>query len=210
MILSEPITEYMRRLAERYDEPVLVSMEEHAAAKGFPIVGRLCGVVIELMATAIGAKRVFEMGSGFGYSAYWFARAVGPGGKIYLTDGDPANEAKARDYLGRAGLWDRVDFEVGDALTAFSRVGSDDFDIVYCDVDKEGYPDCWRAARDRIRVGGLWICDNTLWSARILEADQDEQTRAIVEHNKLVSSDRDYISSIVPIRDGVMVALRLR
>lgn len=199
----------MRRLAERYDEPVLVAMEQHAAGQGFPIVGRLCGIAIELLARAIRAQRVFELGSGFGYSAYWFARAIGPEGELHLTDADPQNAERASEFLSRADVWDRVRFHVGDALTSFARVGGE-FDIVYCDVSKDGYPDCWRAARDRIRVGGLWICDNAFWTGRVLDEEKDDLTKAVDEHNRLVADDPDYVSTIVPIRDGLMAALRIR
>ncbi len=152
-IVNPQVEEYMRSLLDRYDEPVLLEMEAEGRERGFPIIGRLCGVALELMARSIGARRVFELGSGFGYSAYWFARATGPGGEIHGTDGDPANESKALDYLGRAGVGDRIRWHVGDALTSLAAVDGE-FDVVFCDIDKPGYPGAWRAARDRIRVGG--------------------------------------------------------
>jgi caffeoyl-CoA O-methyltransferase len=101
-------------------------------------------------------------------------------------------------------------YRVGDALHGFAEEAGD-FDIVYCDVDKDGYPDCWRAARDRIRVGGLWLCDNTIWSGRVAtQADPDDRATAFIqEHNRLVAEDTRYVGSIVPIRDGVMTALRI-
>src|SRR5437763_12864823 len=139
--------EYIRSLLARHDEPVLLEMEAEAAERGFPIVDRTVGVILEVLARGIGARRVFELGSGFGYSGYWFARAVGPDGELHLTDGDPENEKKARDYLTRAGLWDPVQFHVGDAVSALHSL-SGDFDIVYCDIDKYGYPEAWRAARE--------------------------------------------------------------
>ena len=127
-------------------------MESEAARRGFPIVGRNVGVTLELLARSIGRGRVFELGSGFGYSAYWFARAVGPEGEVHCTDGDPANEMKAADYLTRTGLWDRVSYHVGDAVEALNDTGGL-FDLIYDDIDKDGYPDAWRAARERVRVG---------------------------------------------------------
>ncbi|HZB97176.1 MAG TPA: hypothetical protein VE219_01115, partial [Candidatus Sulfotelmatobacter sp.] len=115
----------------------------------------------------------------------------------------------AEGYLRRAGLWDRVRYRVGDALTGLAAEDGE-FDIVYCDVDKTGYPDCWRAARQRIRRGGLYLCDNVLWSGRVAdEADRDESTLAIREHNRLITRDAAYASTIVPLRDGVMIALRI-
>jgi predicted O-methyltransferase YrrM len=185
-------------------------MEARAEEHGFPIVGRASGRFLELAARAVGARRVMELGSGYGYSAYWFARAVGPDGEVVCTDGDPENAKLAEDYLSTAGMWDRVRYRVGDALQGFAEE-TGDFDVVYCDVDKDGYPDCWRAARDRIRVGGLWLCDNTIWSGRVAtQADPgDRATAFIQEHNRLVAADTRYLGSIVPIRDGVMTALRI-
>ena len=208
-IVDPRIEDYVATLLARHDEPVLLEMEAEARANGFPIVGRHSAVTMWAIAAAAGARRVFELGSGYGYSAYWFAKAVGPDGEVHCTDGDPDNERKASDYLGRAGVWDRVSFHVGDALTSFAAVDGE-FDVVYCDIDKEGYPDAWRAARDRVRVGGVYLCDNTLWSGRVVPGEEhDERTQAIVEHNAMISADERYVSSILPIRDGVLVATRL-
>jgi predicted O-methyltransferase YrrM len=153
-----------------------------------------------------------ELGSGYGYSAYWFARAVGPEGEVVCTDADPENAERARAYLEAAGLRDRVRYHVGDALEGLA-VEDGDFDVVYCDVDKPGYPDCWRAASGRIRIGGLWLCDNVLWSGHVATGtDRDGLagwTTPIQEHNRLVAEDERYVGAIVPIRDGVMAALRI-
>jgi predicted O-methyltransferase YrrM len=207
-IVNPQVEEYMRSRLGRYDEPVLLEMEAEGSARGFPIIGRLCGVALELHARAIGARRVFELGSGFGYSAYWFARAVGPGGEVHGTDGDPANEQAALGYLGRAGFGGRVRWHVGDALTSFAGVDGE-FDVVFCDIDKPGYPDAWRAARERIRVGGLYLCDNTLGTGRGNILDDTPWTGPIREHNRLVAEDERYVSTIDPTREGVLIALRV-
>jgi predicted O-methyltransferase YrrM len=188
-------------------------MEEHAEKNGFPIVGRATGRYLELAARSVGARRVMELGSGYGYSAYWFARAVGADGEVVCTDGDAGNAEAAQDYLTRAGVWSNVRYRVGDALEGFAAEEGE-FDVVYCDVDKEGYPDCWRAASERIRVGGLWLCDNVIWSGYAATGEDRRglpgATAAIREHNRLVSTDERYVASIVPIRDGVMAAVRIR
>jgi predicted O-methyltransferase YrrM len=209
-ITDSRIEDYIRGLLARHDEPVLLEMEAEGAERGFPIVGRMVGVVLELLARGIGARRVFELGSGFGYSGYWFSRAVGPDGELHLTDGDPENERKALDYLGRAGLARSVTFHVGDAVTSLNATEGL-FDVVYCDIDKHGYPEAWRAARDRIRRGGLFVCDNTLWSGRVTGQVEDQRpawTEAIKEMNQAVATDPDFLATILPIRDGVLVALR--
>jgi caffeoyl-CoA O-methyltransferase len=206
-IVNPEIEEYMTSLQARHDGPVLLAMEREGRERGFPIVGRNVGVTLEVLARSIGARRVMELGSGFGYSAYWFARAVGSDGEVHCTDGDANNAAKAEDYLTQAGLWDRVTYHVGDAVEQMATVEGD-FDVVYDDIDKHGYPAAWLAGRDRIRVGGLYICDNVLWSGRILEPDPDRNTAAILEHNRLIAGDERFVSTIVPTRDGVFVAVR--
>jgi predicted O-methyltransferase YrrM len=212
-IVDPRVEDYMRSLLARYDEPVLLEMEAEGTERHFPIIGRLVGVTVELLARSIGASRVFELGSGFGYSAYWFSRAVGPGGQVHCTDGDPENRPKALGYLSRAGLADPIRWHVGDAVTNLGEVHGE-FDVLYCDIDKEGYPDAWRAARERIRVGGLYVCDNVLWSGQVAEPEADhgrdeKTTDAILEHNRLVAEDERYVSTIVPTRDGVFAALRV-
>jgi predicted O-methyltransferase YrrM len=211
-IVNPQVEAYMRSLLDRYDEPVLLEMETEGRERGFPIIGRLVGATVELLARSIDARRVFELGSGFGYSAYWFSRAVGPDGEVHCTDGAPANEAKALGYLQRAGLDVPLRWHVGDAVSNWPVDG--EFDVVYDDIDKVGYPDAWRAAAERIRVGGLYLCDNVLWSGAVADPEGDHgrdrpTTEAILEHNRLIAEDERYVSSIVPTRDGVMVALRL-
>jgi len=209
-IVDPRIEAYMAQRLSRFDEPVLLEMEAEAERRHFPIVRRNVGVTLEVLARSIGARRMIELGSGFGYSGYWHARAVGPSGELHLTDGDPANETAARDYLGRAGLWGPVAYHVGDAVQALNALYGE-FDLVYDDIDKDGYPDAWRAARERIRVGGLYVCDNVLWSGRVPDGGEppDDVTDAIREHNALIADDERYVSTIVPTRDGVMVAIRI-
>ncbi len=208
-IVDPRIETYMATRLARFNEPVLLEMEERARERGFPIVGRNCGVTLEVLARGVGARRIIELGSGFGYSGYWHSRAVGPAGELHLTDGDPANETAARDYLGRAGLLAPVTFHVGDAVTALQGLPGE-FDVIYNDIDKDGYPAAWLAARERIRLGGLYVCDNVLWSGRVAgAADPDDVTDAIIEHNALIADDERYVSTIVPTRDGVMVAVRI-
>lgn len=212
-IVAPAITRYLNDLAKVDDDAVLLEMEALAEEKGFPIIGRLCGQVLEIMARSIGAKRIFEMGSGYGYSAYWFSRATGPDGEIHLTDMDPDNERQAKDFLGRAGLLGPIDYHVASAFDAFDATEGT-FDIVYCDIDKGDYPEAWERARSRVRVGGLYMCDNMLWSGRVTDEYDGEDVRpgwteAIDRTNKAIASDPDWRSAIVPLRDGVVVAVRV-
>jgi caffeoyl-CoA O-methyltransferase len=197
------------------EHDVAAEMEREAEKRDFPIVGRTVGVTLEVLSRAIGARRVLEMGSGYGYSAFWFARAVGPEGEVHMTDGDPENQRKAMDYLGRAGLADRVRSHVGNAIEIIDDLEGQ-FDAVFCDIDKGDYPEAWRKASGRIRIGGLYLCDNVLWDGNVALRDEEieDQQRgrlapAIREHNRLAATDQRYRTTIVPTRDGVMVAVRV-
>jgi len=210
----EPKTEaYVLNLVETgHSHPVLTEMEARAEAEGFPIIGRAEGRLLELQARAVGARRVIELGSGFGYSAYWFARAVGPGGEVICTEESEELVGDAEGYLTRAGLWDRVTYHVADGLEVLT--GSEgEFDVVYVDTHKFQYPEAWRRARSRIRVGGMYLCDNVLWRGMVPSGADDSVfpgwPDAIREHNRLVVEDPDWVAHLDPTRDGVMVALRV-
>lgn len=210
-IVDPRIEDYMRGLLGG-DHAIADEMEKVAEQRDFPIVNRTVGVTLEVLAGSIGAKRVLEMGSGYGYSAYWFARAVGDGGEVHMTEGDAENQRRALDYLGRAGFGDRVQSHVGNALEIIDELEGE-FDVVFCDIDKPGYPEAWRKARERIRVGGLYLCDNVLWSGRVAQEVEDDGpagwTDAIRKHNEAIASDERYRTTIIPTRDGVMVAIRV-
>jgi predicted O-methyltransferase YrrM len=205
--IRDDVAEWLRNLADVPDDPVLAAMHAEARERGFPIVGPEVGRLLFQLATISGAKRVFEMGSGFGYSTLWFARAVGPEGRVYHTDGNPENTERAREYLDRAGLLDRVVFTTGDAREILKRTPGD-FDIVFMDIDKEQYPEGYRIFRDRVKPGGLAVVDNLVWSGRVAEGLADEATEGVREYLELMWSDAGYLSSLMPVRDGVGVSLR--
>ena len=207
--VNPAIEDYMRQLLNGTDHNVLLAMEELAEKNNFPIVGRLVGVFLETMAKSINAERVFEFGSGYGYSAYWFAKAVGDKGKVYCSEADLVNLKKAEQYLSDAGLWQRIEFKAGMAQSIFAETEGL-FDICYNDVDKCDYPEIWLLAKDRIRSGGLYIADNVLWRGRVAVSQYKDVfqgwTEAIKEHNRLIFNDPDFDAFINPIRDGVLVA----
>lgn len=209
-IVGESVERYLDELAPAADD-VLGEMGRRAREREFPIVGQVVGRFLEQQARAVRARVVVELGSGFGYSAYFFARAVGEGGRVVCSDLDDGNAAEAEELLGRAGLWDRVEFHVGDGAEVLAGVDGE-VDVVFCDADKERYPEHWRHAAERIRVGGLYICDNTLWYGRAATGeptpDRPGWTEAIREHNAAVFADDRYVASLIPLRDGVLTALR--
>jgi len=192
------------------EEEVRISMEALAAQRGFPIVGPQVGRVLELLARGLGARRVLELGSGFGYSAWWLARAVGDGGEVVLTEGTAERAGEAEDHLRRAGLLSRARILVGDGLDLAAREGGP-FDLVFNDVDKHAYPQAFEVARRQVRPGGLFVSDNMLWRGNVIPpAQEDAATRGVVELTRRLYADPDFLTVLLPIRDGVTVSLRAR
>jgi predicted O-methyltransferase YrrM len=183
-------------------------MEAEAAKRDIPIVGPMVGRVLHQLALMHGAKIVFELGSAIGYSTIWWARAVGEDGKVIYTDGDRKNADEARAYFERAGVASRITIKVGDALELLSEQ-KQAFDIIFCDVDKEDYPRAFRLAVPRLRKGGLLIADNVLWSGKVAEKKPAEATtKAILEFNRLLYSSPQLFPTILPIRDGIAIAVK--
>lgn len=186
-------------------------MERIAAKTRFPIIGPAVGQLCYTLARAIGARRVYELGSGFGYSTAWFARAVAEngGGEVHHVVWDEELSARARAHLAALGFADIVRYTVGEAVEALGRE-TGEFDIIFNDIDKRGYPDALAVIEPRLRRGGLLITDNLLWSGRIFDArDKSRDTAGVKKLTRLVTRSPSWAATIVPIRDGVLVATRL-
>ncbi len=208
-ILETRTDRYIYNLLPRRD-PVRRDMERYAARHEVPIIGPACGRLLYQLARLIGARRVFEMGSAIGYSTLWLAEAVGPQGVVYYTDGDPANARRAEKHFRRAGVHKRIRILVGDALEMLGRT-SGQFDLIFNDVNKDQYPEVFRLAVPRIRVGGLFVTDNVLWSGRVARpaASGDLNARAIQEFNRLIYRSPKLFTTIVPLRDGFAICQKI-
>ncbi len=191
-------------------DAVLAEMEDEAAKNRVPIVGPAVARLFYQLAQMIQAKNVFEMGSAIGYSTIWWARAVSEGGRVIYTDGDRKNAERARGYFDRAGVASRITIETGDALELLTEQKGV-FDIIFNDVDKHDYPRVLRLVAPKLRKGGLFITDNTLWSGRVARfADSsDNETIGIQEFNRLIYSSPDFYPVLLPLRDGVTVAMKI-
>jgi len=200
------VEDYLYAMLPPSDE-VLAEIETEAAKNDVPIVGPAVGRILYQLATISGAKKVFEMGSAIGYSTIWWARAVGEGGRVVYTDGDRNNADQARRYFERAGVSQRISVRVGDALEMLSEE-KDPYDIIFNDVDKNDYPRVFRLALSRLKRGGLFITDNVLWSGKVAQPNPDEQTKAILEFNRLIFEAKELFTTILPIRDGVSVCVK--
>lgn len=206
-VTSGPVDDYLYSLLPKRDE-VLTEMEEYAAEHNIPIVGPAVGGVLQQLALMIDAQTIFELGSAIGYSTIWWAQAVGEKGRVVYTDGDSKNAERARRYFDRAGVSRHITIHTGDALEVLSEQ-KQEFDIIFNDVDKEDYPRVLRLVAPRLRKGGLFITDNVLWSGRVVEKNPtDPSTRAILEFNRKLYDSKEFYTTILPIRDGLAVALK--
>jgi len=191
-------------------EPEMKAMEAEAEATDFPIIGPATGQVCYQIARMTGARRVFELGSGYGYSTAWFARAVreNGGGEVFHTVWDQALSARARTHLSRLGLADLVRFHVAEAVAAL--VASEGvFDLIFNDIDKAGYPASLPVIETRLRPGGVLIVDNAFYHGRVFDdANQTPATRGVRELVRLLTADPKWITTLLPVRDGLIVALR--
>lgn len=202
-----PVDDYLYSMLPKRDE-VLAEMEDYATEHEIPIVGPAVARVLQQLAMMINAHSVFELGSAIGYSTIWWAQVVGDKGNVIYTDGEAKNAERARGYFNRAGVSSRITVYTGDALEFLSEQKRE-FDIIFNDVDKEDYPRVLRLVAPRLRKGGLFVTDNVLWSGRVAEkTPKDATTKAVLEFNRKLYDSPDFYTTILPIRDGLAVAIK--
>jgi predicted O-methyltransferase YrrM len=192
----------------RHDDPLLTDMEERAAREGFPIIGAHVGPWLYTLTRLIGGRRVFELGSGYGYSTWYFCKAVKDegGGEVVHTVWDAQLSADAQANLRAAGFADFTRFIEGEAVEAL-RGAEPGWDVIFMDIDKEGYPAALPVVEEKLRPGGLFIVDNMIWSGKVMDdADQRESTIAIRELTRRLRESPRWELLILPLRDGVAVA----
>jgi caffeoyl-CoA O-methyltransferase len=203
--IQDEVEGYLYQLLPVRDA-VIQEMEDFAEKNRVPIIGPAVARLLSLLVQVSGAKRIFEMGSAIGYSTIWLARAAGPKGKVIYTDGDPEKANRAKEYFRRAGVAKRIDVRVGIAQELLKKTPGT-FDLIFNDIDKTQYPDALRAALPKIKRGGLFITDNTLWSGKAARpaAVGDADTLGIQEFNRLVYDSKQLYTVLIPLRDGVTV-----
>ena len=207
LITSPEIERYIQNLYP-IEDPLLIEMGELGAKINFPLVGPLVGRLLYQLTKMTAAKKVFEMGSGFGYSAFWFALALPEDGVVHLTDQSQKNSDLAKRYFLQGNLAHKAKFHVGDAIEILKKT-NEYFDIIFIDLDKESYPKALELAKTKLNLGGLLIADNLLWFGQVLEKRGNDATEAIKEFNQKLFNDCNFISTLFPIRDGVGVAYKI-
>jgi predicted O-methyltransferase YrrM len=206
-ILTPEVGAYIDRLTGPTSS-LAERLAAHAKQRGFPLIGETSGRWLELLTRAIGGKRVFEFGSGFGFSAHYFARAVGPGGEVVGSECDDHELEDFDRLFGTDPLRDRITIHHGSALDVFSNT-TGTFDAVLIDIDKEQYIDALEAAIPRVRPGGLILADNVLWGGMTAQCNgpSDPATDVLKAFNERIASDPRLLTGILPSGDGLSVSL---
>lgn len=206
--INETVDQYLLNILPPRDE-LMSRMEQYGLERGFPFVGPLAGNLLAMLAASIHAKRIIDLGSGFGFSALHMVRVIPDDGAIYCVDDNAENRAIAQKYFEEAGVAHKIKYHIGDALSLFD-VASSELDMVFCDINKDKYPDAFKLAWPRLRKGGYFVADNMLWHGRVLtDEDQQPSTQGIRELTRLLYSTADARTVIVPFRDGLSVTLKI-
>ncbi len=203
------VREYLDSLVPSRQEE-MQRMEEYAKQHQFPIIGPASGNMCYMITRMTGARRVFELGSGYGYSTAWFAKGVqeNGGGVVHHVVWHEDLSQKARAHLGNLGIGEIIQYRVGEAVQAL-RETDGPFDIIFNDIDKHAYPDSLPVIYEKLRPGGVLIIDNMLWHGAIFdESDMSADTRGVREFTRLITTSPDWITTLVPIRDGLIVAYK--
>lgn len=225
-LLTYPATQgYLAALVPPREKE-LQEMEAYAAKHDFPIIGPACGYYCYQLARMINAKSIFELGSGYGYSTAWFAKAIketcaeqggaqslsrgrsNGGGVVHHTVWDEELSKTARRHLSALGYDDLVQYHVSEAVEALRKTEGP-FDIIFNDIDKQAYPASLPVIKENLRSGGLLIIDNMLWSGRIFnKKDFSPATEGVREFTKQITTDPGWIVSLAPVRDGMIIAYK--
>jgi predicted O-methyltransferase YrrM len=213
------VTAQFARTVGPAPDPVIEEMDDRADTADFPTVGPAMGGWLRLLARAVDATRIFEFGSGFGYSAYWMAPAVSSDGRIVLTDVDESNLRDARDYFERGGYADRAVFEHGDAIETV-RGYDGPFDLTLIDNEKARYIEAFEAVREKVRPGGLVVADNAIEAGPIEFADirallagesvaASAESEGIADYLEMVRADEAFETALLPVGEGATVSVRV-
>ncbi len=205
-ITDPKINDYLMRLSEENDS-YLLEMEHIAEKKKFPIVGRLVGRLLYILTRLKAPKLVVELGSGFGYSAYWFAKALTKG-KVVLIDYRAENMDYARDLFRKAGFIRKALFRTGNALEIAQEY--ENIDMLFIDIDKHQYCDAIDKLIPNLDRNALIIADNALWYGKVAEKVRDKKTLEIRRFNRYLFGHPDFVTTILPLRDGVLVSYKIR
>jgi predicted O-methyltransferase YrrM len=211
-IVPDSVERYLASLNSASDT-VLEEVGRLGAERDLPLVDAEVGALLRVLATAIRATRILEIGTAIGYSGIWLAGALPSSGMLVTMEKDSERALVARANFERAGLTERVNVMVGEAERLLAKV-SGPFDLIFQDGDKRLYSPMLERLVALLRPGGLLITDNVLWSGEVVPGfvaapqPPSEDTRAIAEYNQQLAGHPQLMTSIVPLRDGVAISVK--
>ncbi|MFN5784349.1 MAG: O-methyltransferase [Flavobacteriia bacterium] len=172
--------------------------------------GHFQGRVLSMLSHMIKPENVLEIGTYTGYSALCFAEGIREGGKVITIDVNEELEDLVREYIDKAGMNDKIDYRIGDAMEIIPTL-SEQFDVIFIDADKKNYCNYYDLVFDKVKTGGYIIADNVLWSGKVLEDYEalDRETKILMDYNNKVHNDVRVQEVLLPIRDGLMIARKL-
>lgn len=168
--------------------------------------GHLQGRMLSMLSHMIQPKCILEIGTYTGYSAICMAEGLASDGKLITLDINEELEAMVRDYFKKAGLTEKIDYRIGNAMELIPEIDAE-LDMVFIDADKKNYTNYFNLVFDKVRSGGFIIADNVLWSGKVVQIEKktDKDTQAILEFNRFVQEDDRVENVLFPVRDGLMV-----
>ncbi|HEY7291423.1 MAG TPA: O-methyltransferase [Vicinamibacterales bacterium] len=210
-IVPDAIEDYLASL-NRATDALLADIARAGVERKLPLVDAEVGALLQLLATAIGARQILEIGTAVGYSGIWLARALPLDGRLMTMEMDAERVREARENFTRAGLGERVAVIQGDAQRMIAKA-SGPFDLIFQDGDKRLYVPLLDRLVALLRPGGLLVTDNVLWDGKVVpgfakDSADDDNTRAIVEYNQRVAAHPALLTSTVPLRDGVSISIK--
>lgn len=211
-IVPDPIERYLATLNRSVD-PLLHEIAEKGAQRDLPLVDAEVGALLRVLALAVGARNILEIGTAVGYSGIWLAGALPPGGMLMTMEMDSDRAREARENFARAGLADRVSVIVGDAERMIAKVAGP-FDLVFQDGAKHLYAPLLDRIVSLLRPHGLLVTDNVLWDGEVVPGyvqppkRNAADTQAIAEYNKRLAAHPQLMTATVPLRDGVSISVK--
>ncbi len=211
-VVADAIERYLSGLNHLVDS-VLQDIGRAGADQNLPLVDAEVGALLRVLATAIGARRILEIGTAIGYSGIWLAGALPDDGMLMTMELDPERAKIARQNFERAGLSSRTSVIIGDAQRMIAKV-SGPFDLIFQDGEKTLYSPLLDRLVELLRPGGLLITDNVLWSGEVVPGllphpkRDPESTRGIAEYNERLNAHAQLMTSTVPLRDGVAISVK--
>jgi len=212
-IVPDAVERYLAGL-NRGGDPLLAEIAQAGVERDLPLVDAEVGALLRVLATAIGARKILEIGTAVGYSGIWLAGSLPADGMLMTMEMDAGRAKEAQGNFDRAGLTNRVSVMLGDAQRLIAKVAGP-FDLIFQDGDKKMYTPLLDRLVSLLRPGGLLVTDNVLWDGKVVpgfvtSAADDKDTRAIAEYNERVATHPALLTTVIPLRDGVSISVKTR